>query len=137
MKKMILHIIIFLFLTGTMYGQALIGLSKDKILKIMKEESPDFFLNTSTVNKHFNYLKYENEEGTQTMLIFLDDEDKCKYYKKIYDYVHLPELTVRLKNSSRKKNDTLWVKKINDQTYLQFIEKQEWFFTVTTRLEKK
>ncbi len=128
--------IIVLLSTSVFYkagGQNFIGLHEEKIKAVMKESYANFYLNTTTVNKHFNYLKYENDEGTQTLLIFLDENDSCKYFKRIYDYLHLPDLTIQLKKSSKRKNDTLWILKNGNETYDQIIQKGEWFFTVTTR----
>jgi len=114
-------------------GQNFIGLHADDIKPIVKKEYPEFILNTSTVNKYFNYLKYENEQGTQTMLIFLDDQNQCTYFKRICDYVHLPEMTIQLNAHARRENDTLWVFQDNQATFSQVLDKGDWFFTITTR----
>jgi len=114
-------------------GQNFIGMHADEIKAIMKQQHTGFLLNTSTINPHFNYLKYENEEGTQTMLIFLNEQDRCKYYKRICDYVHLPEMTVQLNAHSRRENDSLWVFQDDHRNFSQVLIKGDWFFTITTR----
>jgi len=133
--KILSAIILVLSLSGSLIssGQNFIGMHADEIKKVMKKEHPDFILNTTSVNKYFNYLKYENEEGTQTMLIFLDDQDLCKYFKRICDYIHLPEMTIHLNEHSKRENDTLWVFQANEHAYSQVLTKQDWFFTITTR----
>ena len=134
MKKRVVTIL-WIFFMGTFLssGQNFIGLHADEVMVIMKRDFRDFNLNTTTVNKYFNYLKYENEEGTQTMLIFLDDRDHCKYVKRICDYVLLPEMTVQLNAHAKRENDTLWVFEYDQQVFSQVLTKEDWYFTITTR----
>ncbi len=106
----------------------------DNIKLLMRATHKDFSLNTSTTNKYYHYLKYENRIGTQTVLIFLDEENKCTFYKEIYDYSLQKEVIEDLNNHFVNIGDTLWTDEANMGIVNKKLKKKEWFFSITTRV---
>jgi hypothetical protein len=118
-------------LTGT--AQDYIGMRAEEIRKQMRAGRKDFSLDETTVNKVYKYLKYVDDMETRTILFFLSDDDRCTWYKVIYDNDFLGPVVQHLDSTCRKISDTLWMEEINGHQYRKELKKQEWFFSVTTR----
>lgn len=114
-------------------GQDVIGMRSDSIQAIMSENYPEFSLNTTNVNKSYNYLKYEDYLGTQTILMFLSDSNTCRYVKKMCSYNLLDKVVNQLDKDYLRVNDTLWIFKEGDVQLTKHLEKQDWYFTVVTK----
>ena len=138
MKLLILILISFFWMTAfQVEGQGFVGMHADSVKLLMKVEHEDFSLNTTSTNKYYSYLKYEDRIGTQTFLIFLDDENICKYYKEIYDYSLQKQVIKDLNNRFVNIGDTLWTDKVEKGIVMKKRTQNEWFFSITTRLEIK
>ena len=59
------------------FSQHFIGMHESTIKEVMKETHKTFRLNTSTVNPHYKYLKYEDNINEVTLLFFLSEYDDC------------------------------------------------------------
>ncbi len=120
-------------LTGT--AQDFIGMQAEEIKKQMRAGQKDFALDETTVNKVYKYLKYVDDMETRTILFFLSEDDRCTWYKIIYDNDLLASVVQQLDSTCRKISDTLWLEETGGQQYRKELKKQEWFFSVTTRPE--
>lgn len=132
MYKVLLSGFIFL-LTLSGSAQNLIGRKAEEIRKYMKTEQNIFSLDETTVNKVYKYLKYVDEMETRTALYFLSDDDRCTWYKVVYDNDLLPSVIAGMDSACRKISDTLWLEKSGGKTYQKVLERQDWFFSVITK----
>lgn len=121
-------------LSGT--AQDWVGMQDDSIKKVIKTEFPDFALNTSMVNKSYHYLKFEKSDGMQTMLVFLDDSNKCRYVKSIYDYYEWKRVLSYFNETLTWQNDSLWSYIKENREITKELKKEDWFFTVVTKSRK-
>jgi len=138
MKQLILIVISLFWMTAyQVKGQEFVGIHADTLKLMMKVEYRDFSLNTSSTNRYYRYLKYEDRIGTQTFLIFLDEKNICKYYKEIYDFSLQKQVFEDLNNRFVNIGDTLWTEKVENGIVMKKLTQNEWFFSITTRLEKK
>ena len=117
-------------------GQEFVGMHADSVKLLMKATHKDFSLNSSSNNKYYHYLKYEDRIGTQTFLIFLNDENICTFYKQIYDYSLQKKVVKDLNNRFVNIGDTLWTHELENGILSKKLTKKEWFFSVTTRVVK-
>ncbi len=124
-------IVMLLPLPGT--AQNLIGRKAEEIKKYMAAGQKDFFVDETTVNKVYKYLKYVDAEETRTILYFLSDDSVCVWYKVIYDNDLLPSVTAALDSACRKVADTLWIEETGGHAYEKELDRQQWFFSVVTR----
>ena len=122
--------------TRPVYSQHFIGMHKDEIMKVMKETQKNYKLNTSTVNPHYKYLKYENKINEITILFFLSDDDHCTLVRKMCDYSNIIEVVEELNNRYKAIDKNSWEYTSGKKTYLVTLVEEEWYFTVTTRLKK-
>ena len=135
MRKLsgLLIFIALLFFGEACYAQNFIGMHKDKIMQTMKETQKRLKLNTSTVNKHYNYLKYEDHISEITVFYFLSDEDKCIQVRKIYDYSNINDVVAELNELYKKDGYNKWYYKDKGRRYNVILKEDDWFFTVTVK----
>lgn len=119
--------------TQDVYSQNFIGMSKSEILLEMKRSHRNFNLNTTNVNPHYNYLKYEDPINEITILYFLSDKDECKLVRKMYDYSNINIVEKELNEKYTKVDDNKWEYKQLLQKYSVELTEGEWFFTVTIK----
>ncbi len=124
---------LFLLLAFQGPAQNLIGLKADEVKAFMRTEQNDFSLDESTINKTYKYLKYVDDLETRTALYFLSDDSICTWYKVVYDNDLLAPTIALLDSTCRKVSDTLWLEKRDAHTYRKILDRQKWFFSVTTR----
>ena len=126
----------FIFLSAGMHAQHFIGLHKDDIIKKMREAYREFYNDDSFTNKHFNYLKFVDNSGSQTWLFFLTDDDLCKYHKRMVDYANMKEIENELNSRGLKTGVDQWEYMHNGKSYTVTLTRDEWFFTVVTRVKE-
>lgn len=137
MKQLIFILISFIWMTTSQVkGQEIIGMHADSVKLLMKSNYKDFNLNTSSINKYYNYLKYEDRIRTKTFLVFLDEENRCKYYKEIYDYSLKKRVYEDLNNHFINIGDSLWKGATDEVFVTKKLKQNEWFFSITTRVVK-
>jgi hypothetical protein len=122
--------------TRQVYSQHFIGLQSDEIKEIMKNSQKNFKLNTSAVNPHYNYLKYEDKINEITMLFFLSEDDRCTLVRKMCDYSNIIDVIEELNKNYKAVDKNSWEYVAGKKTYLVSLVEEEWYFTVTTRLKK-
>ena len=77
----VIYSILFLAVADHLQAQNYIGMHKDQIIETMKETEKQLKLNTSTVNPHYNYLKYEDKINEITVLFFLSEDDFENFFQ--------------------------------------------------------
>lgn len=122
--------------TRQLYAQHFIGLHETEIKEVMKESHKKFRLNTSAVNPHYKYLKYEDKINEITMLFFLSEENRCTLVRKMCDYSNIIDVIEELNNNYKAIDKNSWEYVVRKKTYLVSLVEEEWYFTVTTRLKK-
>ena len=132
-RKLFIQILIALCLPFMVYGQDVVGMHSDSIKILMKNNYPDLSLNTSSINKTYNYLKYEDFMGSQTVLMFLSDSNTCRYVKQMCSYNLFDQVVDSLNNNYERVNDTLWKFNVQQIQMTKQLKKQDWFFTVLTK----
>lgn len=138
MKQLLIILISFFCLTTPqVIGQEFVGMHADSVKLLMRATHKDFSLNTSSTNKYYRYLKYEDRIGTQTFLIFLDEENICTFYKEIYDYSLHKKVIKDLNNRFVNIGDTLWTDEVDMGILSKKLKKTDWFFTIITRVVKR
>jgi hypothetical protein len=119
------------------HAQQVIGLPKDEVVRVMHDEYKDFVPDNSSRNTSFKYLKYIDKLNEQTLLVMLSDNDVCTSVKLISDYMNLEEVVKDLNNKYKKAGDDSWYYFQNKQKLVVTLKKEEWFFTVLIKPEKK
>lgn len=110
-----------------------IGLTKNEIKNKMDEQMDEFNLDNSTVNKSFNYLKYVDYLGQQTILYFMDENDICTASKWMCDYSLLDEKINLLNNLYQNAGENTWKYEQDGTEYQVKLEEEEWFFSMITK----
>lgn len=117
------------------HAQNYIGMHKDQIIELMKENQQNCKLNTDVVNTHYNYLKFEDKISEITILYFLADNDKCTMIRKMCDYSNINDVLTELNSTYKSTGKNTWEYKDEGKTYSVILSEEDWFFTVTTRLK--
>jgi len=117
-------------------GQSLIGLPKEEVKALVKEEYKEFRRDNSVVKQHFNYLKFVNGAKTRTWILYFTDEDICKTSKLVCDYSDFDDVVEELSSTHKKVGDSMWEYHQEDKAIQVILTKQEWYFTVRETLKK-
>ena len=130
-------LLIILIASGTVAkGQSLIGLPKEEVKALVKEEYKEFRRDNSGVKQHLNYLKFVNGAKTRTWILYFTDEDICKTSKLVCDYSEFDEVVEELSSSHQKVGDSMWEYHQEEKNIQVTLTKQEWYFTVRETLKK-
>ena len=130
-------LLIILIASGTVAkGQSLIGLPKEEVKALVKEEYKEFRRDNSGVKQHLNYLKFVNGAKTRTWILYFTDEDICKTSKLVCDYSEFDEVVEELSSSHEKVGDSMWEYHQEEKNIQVTLTKQEWYFTVRETLKK-
>lgn len=130
--------LLFLLLAGAAEskGQSLVGMSKEEVKAVVREEHKEFRRDNTVVKQQFNYLKFVNGAKTRTWILYFTDEDLCKTSKLVCDYSEFDEVMERLSSSYEKVGDSAWESNQKDKIIQVSLTKQEWYFTVRETLKK-
>ncbi len=86
-----------------------------------------------TNNSKFRYMKYVDNEDTQTLLFFLKSDSLCKSETMICDK-NLKD--AKIKEFDRiysKKGENIWIEVLNGRHYIIELVDEPWSFSVTIR----
>jgi hypothetical protein len=122
------------FLFSASFGQNLIGLDDKEIKKYMKENLKGFNLQNDN-NSSFKYLKYADNQDTQTILFFLSDKSVCSEVRIICDLSMKNEKLKELDSIYTKAGNNIWTEKKNNGTYLIELKDEKWFFSINIKLK--
>ena len=132
-------LLLLISLTSGVWGQdvLLIGMSKEDVKALVKQEHRDFAPDNSIVRQQFNYLKYVNGRQTVTWIIYFSDDDICTSAKKVCDYTEYDFVLDALKDACKKIDKHTWRCRSGRQDYMVFLVEHDWYFTVQQRLPEK
>jgi len=134
MKNITLTVIIFITCISC-YGQNLIGYKGKEIEEYMKENRQDMN-SANVVNEKFSYLKYSDNEDTQTLLFYLDQDSVCNGVKMICD-LSVRAAKVKEFNSIYKPNgENSWIDTHDDKAYQVVIKDEKWSCVITIEPNK-
>lgn len=135
--RFLLNIALLIFMSGfytvEIYSQHFIGMHKNKIIEVMNDSKKSFNLNTSNVNPHYNYLKYEDRINEITILYFLSDDNKCTMIRKMYDYSNIIDAENELDEKYTKIDKNKWEYRYMMQKFSIELVEGDWFFTITIK----
>ena len=117
-------------------GQTMIGLTKEEVRALVKEDHKEFRRDRSVVNQRFNYLKYVNGMRTRTWILYFTDEDICRSTKLICDYGEYDEVLEELNLSYEKVGESEWQYKLKRDIIQVVLTREEWYFTVREARKK-
>lgn len=139
-----MRILSILILVGSLWlfngtpgsAQHYIGMHKDEVIQTMKDSQKRLKLNTSVVNPHYNYLKFEDRINEITILFFLSDKDICTNIRETYSYANLTDVIDSLNDGYTSDGKDCWRYIHMGQDYKIELKEKEWYFTVSTRLDE-
>jgi hypothetical protein len=114
-------------------AQNFIGLNTIEIAGVIKSIHPQFKLDKNAVNHTYNYLKYVDKIGEQTILFFLSDKDICTYVRWMSDYSNMNDMIGMLNKNYKKSGANTWAFSEKGEDFTVKLEEEEWFFTVSFR----
>jgi len=139
MKK-ICSVIGFLLLAGTVTVVAqtavavpIIGRHAQDVEKYIRQNLRELSLDQTTRNTAYKYLKYQDQLGYMTLLVFLSEDDTCTWYKGVYDPDWMERIIQDLNACCKRESDTSWIEISGDLTYRKVLKEDQWFFSVTTK----
>jgi hypothetical protein len=124
---------LFLNQTNSFFSTHFVGLQKNEIKRIMSDEYSQLKLNTSNVNRAYNYLKYEDFVNEITVLFFLSDNDECKRIRLMSDYSNLSDVLNLLNSYYEIIGKNKWKYSVGKKNYAVNLDEGDWFFTVTIK----
>ena len=122
-----------LLLVSNAEAQFYIDKHSEEIKELIKEEHPYFKLNTSDVNNAYKYLKYEDRVNEITALLFLDDEDKCKMVRIMYDYSNVNDVLDYIKKNMKEVGENKYEFAPYGKRLTVEMNEEDWFFTLTVK----
>ena len=137
MKNFLLILGISLFSHYTIEAQHFIGFEKAVMNERVKMEMRGFRLDNSAVNPVFNYLKYVNNAGTKTLLIFFDDNDISNRVRLICDYSEYSFIKADFDGRYKSTGKDNWEYDEGSETFSVIIEEKEWYFVVHIKKKLK
>ena len=112
-------------------AQNLIGYKDNEIRQYMKEKQRNMSFQTKINNSTFKYLKYVDQNETQTLLFFLTADSVCKSVRLICDKSLQADKVKELNAAYMKAGDNIWSETRNGKKYIIELKEEEWSFNVT------
>ncbi|MCP4311584.1 MAG: hypothetical protein GY790_10010 [Bacteroidetes bacterium] len=137
MRKIGFICAIILFAGSLLYGQTMVGLSKDEVKGIVKTDHKEFRRDDSVIKQRFNYLKYVNGPRTKTWIIYFDDQDICRTSKVVCDYSDYNKMLEDINSKYRQTGELIWEFQVDSDTILVELIKLEWYFTIRETSKKQ
>jgi len=132
MKKLVFATILFALVGIQLMAQIYVGHKKDEVVALIDKAMPDFS-QAKVVNNTYNYLKYQDVSGEQTLLLFLDEKDVCTSIKFMSTYINLGDVIVDLNKKYQKAGEDKWEFTEKGVAYIVELQRGQWFFTVLTK----
>lgn len=135
MNKIMLTLVsclLFIF-TSNAKAQFYVGKHADEIKELIKKEYPYLKLNTTDVNTVYKYLKYEDRINEITALIFLDEDDKCKMVRVMYDYANINDVFDYINKNMVKVGENKYEFSPYRKRLTVDMSEGDWFFTLTVK----
>jgi hypothetical protein len=119
--------------TLSLSGQNLIGYNRDEIVKYMKENHKDMNLN-NVVNNSFTYLKYSDNNDSETMLFFMGNDSVCTGIRIICDETARSGKIKEFDSAFKKTGNNIWLDSRNGKNYRIALSEDSWsyIFNITS-----
>jgi len=130
MKKIGFICAIILATGGMLFGQTMVGLSKDEVVATVKKDHREFRKDESVIKQRFNYVKYVNGPRTKTWIIYFNEQDVCRTSKVVCDYSDYNTVLEDINHRYKKTGELNWEFQVDSDTILVELIKQEWYFTI-------
>jgi len=111
-------------------AQSMIGLPKEEVAQLVKENHRDFRKDASVIRQTFNYLKYVNGIRTKTWILYFTEGDTCRTTKLVCDYVEMDDVLEEVNDKYDQVNDSTWTYQADAGTIQVEMIRQEWYFTI-------
>ena len=111
-------------------AQTMIGLPKEEVVELVKQDHRDFRKDASVIKQRFNYLKYVNGLRTKTWILYFNEGDTCHVSKLVCDYGELDDVMKDINNRCKSVNDSTWTYQDGPATLQVELIRQEWYFTI-------
>jgi hypothetical protein len=121
---------VLLVVSTNISGQNLIGYKVNEIKKYMRDKEKDFNFQNSVYNSTFKYLKYQDNNETQTLLFFLTADSVCKGVRLISDKSLETEKIKELNSAYTPAGNNTWRETRNGKNYIIELKEDEWSFNV-------
>ena len=133
--KIITFLIVLMFIFFHANGQNLVGYRDIEIRKYMKENRKDMNFENARNNK-FNYLKYSDNAGSNTILFFLTQDSVCKSIRVICEASMNAEKVKEFDSIYKKAGENKWIDMREGKNYLVEIKDEKWSCIVTIEPDK-
>ena len=132
---MLILIVLFLLPVFSTAGKAqnLIGMKEPEIIQYMSQNLQEFVRQKDIVNDRFNYLKYETNDGLQTMLVFLNINLMCSEVRLTFDRALLAVKTRELNDKYSKTGENIWTEIKGRKHYSISLKDDNWYYTLSIR----
>ena len=134
MKTIKVSLVILFLISVNLKGQNLIGSGEKEIRQYMSENQKSMTFQSFTNNNTFKYLKYTDNDETQTLLFFLNEQLVCKSVRIICDKSLKSEKVKEFNMLYKNTGENQWTESKNGKRYLIEIKYDEWTFNVTFKL---
>lgn len=111
-------------------AQNVLGLTKEEVKTVIKNEYSDFSLDNTIVKQQFNYLKFVNGSATKTFLVYFNDDDISKSAKMVCDYAEYDFIREDLDEQYEKTGDNSWKYRVGRQDVNVTLTEQDWYFSI-------
>ena len=123
--------------SGLLFGQTMVGLSKEEVIATVKKDHKEFRRDDSVIKQRFNYLKYVNGPRTKTWIVYFNDEDICRTSKLVCDYSDYNNMLEDINSRCRNTGELQWEFQVDSDTITVELVKLEWYFTIKETKKKQ
>jgi hypothetical protein len=136
---MLLLSVLFLLPVYSTNGKAqnFVGMKEPEIMQYMNRNLPEFVRQKDIVNDRFNYLRFETNDGMQTMLVFLNDKMICSEVRVNFDRALLGVKTRELNDKYSKSGENIWTEIRGRKHYSLSLKDDNWYYTLSIREKTK
>ncbi|MBE0676345.1 MAG: hypothetical protein IH591_16945 [Bacteroidales bacterium] len=115
------------------HAQNYAGLRQSAIIKLIGIELPEFSKQNGIINDTHKYLRYETDDGLQTLLVFLDDKDICHEVRLNFDESVLKEKMKEFDTKYNRINDSTWIDKKRGKEFTISLKDETWYYSASIR----
>ncbi len=123
--------------SGLLFGQTMVGLSKEEVIATVKKDHKEFRRDDSVIKQRFNYLKYVNGPRTKTWIVYFNDQDICRTSKIVCDYSDYNNMLEDINSRYRNTGELQWEFQVDSDTITVELVKLEWYFTIKETKKKQ
>ena len=123
--------------SGLLFGQTMVGLSKEEVRATVKKDHKEFRRDDSVIKQRFNYLKYVNGPRTKTWIVYFNDQDICRTSKIVCDYSDYNNMLEDINSRYRNTGELQWEFQVDSDTITVELVKLEWYFTIKETKKKQ